>query len=439
MTSPAPLPPRNLALRGPLLLPHPSLDDTFTYTPDALLTTDSLGLLTFAGEYDHRPARLASITPEPVSLLIPPLLDCHIHIPQHPIRGRFLEGVRLDLETGSLLQGLEHNVYPAEGRCADLEYSLDCSRQFLAETRSQGTLGGVAYMTTHPVAVRAALQTLPPTWRVGLVLMDQNCPPALSITPSEASVALDTLAREFGSRLLVTDRFAVACSSHLRQAGVALARKHGLETQTHLAEQLAELQTIARLYPDAPHYTAIYDRDGLLSPGCIAAHCIHLSHPEWQLLAARKTRVAHCPVSNTLLGSGTMPLDQVYAHHIDYALCTDVGASPTTSLLAEAAHFLSVHEGRSDRATPSAALWRATVGARRVGKIAIGGLTLGEPFAAIELRLPPSPAPSYPPSLLPDFLTVTPDQIIRQALSPYSPTPPSLTSPVPSPVLRTWA
>jgi guanine deaminase len=267
--------------------------------------------------------------------------------------------------------------------------------------------------------------------------MDQNCPPALAITPAEATTALDTLAREFGSRLIVTDRFAVACSSRLRQAGVAIAQKHGLETQTHLAEQLGELQTIAQLYPDAPHYTAVYDRDGLLSPGCIAAHCIHLSPPEWQLLAARKTRIAHCPVSNTLLGSGTMPLDTLYQHHLDYALCTDVGASPTTSLLAEAAHFLHVHQGKSKHATATTALWRATVGARRVGKIPIGGLTVGEPFAALDLRYanplpPPNPATtsSSPPNA---------EQVIRQLLSLFTPTPPSLQNPVPSPVLQSWA
>jgi hypothetical protein len=47
-------------------------------------------------------------------------------------------------------------------------------------------------------------------------------------------------------------------------------------------------------------------------------------------------------------------------HGIDYSICTDVGASPTTSLLNEMAQFLKVHAGRSKHATPSAALLRTT-------------------------------------------------------------------------------
>ena len=53
--------------------------------------------------------------------------------------------------------------------------------------------------------------------------------------------------------------------------------------------------------------------------------------------AARQSRqppppavVAHCPVSNTLLGSGVMALEKVRGTGRPMALCTDVGASPTT-------------------------------------------------------------------------------------------------------------
>jgi cytosine/adenosine deaminase-related metal-dependent hydrolase len=46
---------------------------------------------------------------------------------------------------------------------------------------------------------------------------------------------------------------------------------------------------------------------------------------------------------------------------IPYAICTDVGASPTTSILAEMAQFLKVHAGRSDYATPQEALFRTTL------------------------------------------------------------------------------
>ena len=47
-------------------------------------------------------------------VILPPLLDLHTHIPQHPIRGRFAEGVSEDAPGGRLLNALKRNVFPAE-------------------------------------------------------------------------------------------------------------------------------------------------------------------------------------------------------------------------------------------------------------------------------------------------------------------------------------
>src|SRR5204862_6011089 len=109
-------------------------------------------------------------------------------------------------------------------------------------------------------------------------------------------------------------------------------------------------------------YTDVYARDGLLDHDAILAHCVRMRDAEFDLLAAKRgCAIAHCPTSNTLLGSGIMPLDKVLARGIPYAICTDVGASPTTSLVNEMVQFLRVHRGRSAAATPREALFRATL------------------------------------------------------------------------------
>ena len=56
-----------------------------------------------------------------------------------------------------------------------------------------------------------------------------------------------------------------------------------------------------------------------------------------------------------------MPLDKIIERKIPYAICTDVGASTTTSILNEMAQFLKVHSGRSNHATPTEALYRSTL------------------------------------------------------------------------------
>src|SRR4051812_38438815 len=291
--------------------------------------------------------------------MLPPLLDIHTPVPQHPIRGRFVEGVPDDAPGGRLLAGLKRNVFPAEARCNDAAHAERVVADFLADTLAHGVVGGAAYMTPSAAATEAALSGLPEAWSVGLLLMDQNCPPDLCT--DEASVEDDfvRLARRFGRRLIMTDRFAVAVSSPLRRRGAALAGRLGLRTQTHLNEQRAEKALVeTTLYPDAGSYADVYRRDGLLDHACIAAHCVHMSGDEWQMLRDTGTTIAHCPTSNELLGSGVMPLDEVLSREIPYAIGTDVGASPTVSMLAEVGRFLRAHAGRSARATPAEALYR---------------------------------------------------------------------------------
>jgi cytosine/adenosine deaminase-related metal-dependent hydrolase len=130
----------------------------------------------------------------------------------------------------------------------------------------------------------------------------------------------------------------------------------------------------------------------LLDRAPILAHCIQMTQDEWDLVAAALgpnasgAAIAHCPVSNTLLGSGIMPLDEVILRRIPYAICTDVGASPTTSLLCEMVQFLRVHTGRTARATPSEALYATTLAPAQILGLAdrLGSFDVGKEFSFIE-------------------------------------------------------
>jgi cytosine/adenosine deaminase-related metal-dependent hydrolase len=108
--------------------------------------------------------------------------------------------------------------------------------------------------------------------------------------------------------------------------------------------------------------------------------------------------VAHCPVSNTLLGSGVMPLDELVARGIPYSLCTDVGASPTTSLLCDMLQFLRVHRGRSPAAAPQEALYRVTLAPAQILGLAdrLGSFAPGKDFSFVEVA--PSASKEMPPN-----------------------------------------
>ena len=367
------------ALHGPILNPH--RDGSVDLIADGLLAWCDDGRITYCGPNDGRPSEASR------GILLPPLVDAHIHVPQWPIRGHFCDGVG-HTEGGRLLAGLNRNVFPTEANCADPDHAAAVVERFRSDTLAHGTVGGAAYMTVHADATAAALAGLGDLWHVGLVLMNQNCPDYLRTDEAHLDRDVGRLADRFGPRLIVTDRFAVAVDTPLRRRAVALAERHGLRMQTHLNEQPAEKAFVERvLYPDLGSYAGVYQRDGLLGRRPILAHCIHMRPDEWALVAGSGSVVAHCPTSNALLGSGILPLDEVIDRGVPWALCTDVGASPTTSLLVEMAVFLRVHAGRSRRATPSAALCAVTVAAADLLGVGdrLGTLTAGRPASFIEV------------------------------------------------------
>ncbi|HUB24333.1 MAG TPA: amidohydrolase family protein [Tepidisphaeraceae bacterium] len=373
-------------VRGPLLIP--SDDGTVAFHSDGALASDETGTIRFAG--DWKSLGVKAPTRPSRGVMMPPLIDIHTHIPQHPIRGQFLEGVPLEVPGGRLLAGLQRNVFPTEAKCREADCVQRIVARFYADTLKHGVVGGATYMTPWALATEIALKTLPPAWSVGLVLMNQNCPENLRTDEEALDRDLIRLAQQFGPRLIVTDRFAVAVNSPLRKRAAKIAGELGLRTQTHLNEQPGEKEFVeTKLYPDRASYTDVYLTDGLLDYQCIAAHCIQMRDEEWKILADTGSAIAHCPTSNLLLGSGLMPLDRVREHRIPFALGTDVGASPTVSMLAEMARFLAVHQGR---ATPAEALYRATLAPAKILGLSdqLGRLEIGRPISFIEVEPMPN-------------------------------------------------
>lgn len=393
-----PLPEPQL-VRAAFLNPRP--DGSVEYVADGALLADRTGRLLYAGTGAGLAPLIGSLEAVETRLsgiLTPVFLDCHTHISQYAIRGRFDHGLPEDCRTGRLLAGLERNVFPEEARAASEAAAAAMVQAFAKGTLRQGVVGGASYMTVHPEAARVALRLLPTAWSVGLVLMDQNCPEYYRTDAETLARDVCGLAEEFGQRLILTDRFAVSVSGPLRRQAVWLAARLGLRMQTHLNEQREEKAFVEQtLYPEAGSYTAVYAQDGLLDRCPVVAHCVQMRPEEWDLLARPGVAVAHCPTSNTLLGSGVMDLDALRARGLPYALCSDVGASPTPSLLVEMAQFLKVHAGQSASTTPSEALFRATLAPAQILGLDrdFGSFAPGKRLAYVEIDAAP-PVPKTP-------------------------------------------
>jgi guanine deaminase len=327
-------------------------------------------------------------------LLIPGLVDTHVHFPQMRAIGAL--GM-------PLLEWLERYALPEEARLADAGYARAVAGEFVTALADAGTTTALVFGAHFAAAVdvlfeAAAARGLRVT--SGLVVGDRHLRPELHTTPERAydeGRALATRWHATGhNRYAVTPRFSLSCTDGLLASCAALHEEvAGSWFTTHLNENRAEISHVRALFGCG--YLDSYDRHGLVGPYSVFAHNVHPADIELKLLAARGASVAHCPTSNAALGSGLFPLGRHLAHGVDVALGSDVGAGAGFSLFKEAlqAYFIQRLSG-TDGVPLTAAhlLYLATgAGANALGLDGqIGDLSAGKQFDAVWLSPPPGSA-----------------------------------------------
>ena len=250
------------------------------------------------------------------------------------IINRVLEDLAVAMAAGACLVMLAAQG----GRFSD---TLDIATHFTAVFLLVAILAALMAALTKPGLLRRTTLGL----SAGAVVLAALllAPEALRETPA---LSLDASARLCeawhgcdGGRLAYafTPRFAPSCSRELMRGAADRAERYGAYLQTHLSENLQELDWVRELFPEAESYTDVYRRMGLLGPRTLLAHGIHLGRQERDLLRETGAHLAHCPRSNAFLASGIMPLRRWMEEGLSVGLGTDVGAGPSLSMWAEAA------------------------------------------------------------------------------------------------------
>lgn len=106
---------------------------------------------------------------------------------------------------------------------------------------------------------------------------------------------------------------------------VNLASKLGSEIHIHLSETQGEVDECIRKHGKSP--IALMNELGLFDQGTLAAHCVHLSREDIDIIKAKNVRIAHNPGSNLKLASGIAPVTELLTAGITMGLGTDGAAS----------------------------------------------------------------------------------------------------------------
>jgi len=324
-------------------------------------------------------------------VLIPGLVNAHTHAAMSLMRG-----LADDLP---LMQWLEEHIWPAEMKHVSREFVRDGTLAACAEMLRGGItcfndmyfFPDASLEATLACGLRSAQGMIafefPSAYgadaddylRKGLEIRDRHADEPLAtfcLAPHAPYTVADDTFRKIATLAAELD---VPVHVHLHETRGEVERsvaEHGVRP----------LERLARL--------------GLVGPGLIAVHAVHLDDAEIDLLAKHNCSVVHCPSSNLKLASGLAPVAAMLKKGVNVALGTDGAASNNRLDLFQemrTAALLAKAVGDDAQAMPAHAALRAATlaGARALGIEGVTGSI--EPGKAADLTAVDFSAPALAP------------------------------------------
>lgn len=269
-------------------------------------------------------------------MIIPGMVDLHIHAPQYTF-----SGTGMDLE---LLEWLDTQTFPEEAKYADLEYANKAYDIFVRKMLESATTRACIFGTIHTEATLLLMKKLETSGlktMVGKVNMDRNSPDILREIDVETAITNTKKwleeSKEFkNTKPILTPRFIPTCTDELMKELKKLQEAYELPVHSHLSENIGEIQWVKELCPSSSFYGDAYDQFGLFGgENCktIMAHCVHSNEEEQLRMKENGVYVAHCPQSNTNLSSGIAPVRIYLDKGIKVGLGSDVAGGAHESIL----------------------------------------------------------------------------------------------------------
>lgn len=235
-------------------------------------------------------------------LLIPGLIQTHVHLCQTLFRGR-----ADDLE---LLDWLSKRIWPLEGS-HDAESVYYSALLGIGELFAGGTTSIIDMETVHHT--ESAFEAIRDT---GIRALSGKCMmdwggdvPSTLMEKTEDSLreSVDLLEKWDGAEngrihYAFTPRFAISCSEALLREVGKLSRRYGVKVHSHASENRGEIAIVEK--ERGMRNVTYFEHLGLANENLILAHCIWLEPDEMKLLARNRVKAVHCPSCNMKLASG---------------------------------------------------------------------------------------------------------------------------------------
>ncbi len=279
--------------------------------PRGAVITDGNSIVYAGAENDAPEAKGAEVIDGRGGICMPGLSNAHSHAPMVLLRG---EGADLPLaEWLACVQRLEDNFTP--------------------ETIYTGTMLAIMEMMRGGITSFADMYFECPDMIRAVLDSGIRANISRGSTSVEGVMSHRELHREFDGadgrvRIYVGLHAEYTSDETTARAAAGLARELGVGVHVHLSESAPEVAGCFERHGMTP--PAYFERTGLFDVPVIAAHCVHLSDGDIEILASHGVTAAHCPASNMYLCSGVSHVAKLLARGVRVGIGTDGAASNNT-------------------------------------------------------------------------------------------------------------
>jgi len=248
-------------------------------------------------------------------LCLPGLINCHTHAAM-----TLLRSYADDLP---LMYWLEKKIWPIEARLTGEDVYWGTLLALIEMIKSGTTTFNDMYFymdetaqAVEKIGMRACLAR-------GLVGIGNQAEKGLE----ESRAFIEKWQEGAGGRIKVWlgPHAPYTCPPSYLKKVITLAQEYDVGIHIHVSETKDEIAQIEKKYKKTP--VGYLQEIGLFQFPVLAAHCVHLTDEDINLLAESGISIAHNPESNMKLASGIAPVAKLRAAGITVGLGTDGAAS----------------------------------------------------------------------------------------------------------------
>lgn len=251
-------------------------------------------------------------------LLLPGFINTHCHVPMTLLRSL---GADLPLE-----KWLNDKIFPIEKKLTD-EYCYIGSILGIAELLRSGVTSFTDMYIFGEPRCKAVLETgIKANLCMGILCFD-NSEFADAPYVKETKAIYQNYHNTNHQQLKIDVGIHAEYTSTPKVVeGAGLyAKEIGANVQLHLSETKKEVNDCLQRHKKTP--VEYFNDLGVFENNTTAAHCVHITETDLDILSEKKVSVSHCPISNLKLGSGIADIVKMQNKGINVTIGTDGTAS----------------------------------------------------------------------------------------------------------------